>query len=84
MNPLRAIENFLFRLLDRLIGINEPEIYSISLIDEPEFDQITIDEIWATTEWAIDESEPQQMTTDEIMLGILIAKTNIKGDRNDN
>ena len=84
MNPLRAIENFLFGLLDRLIGINEPEIYSISLIDEPEFDQITIDEIWATTEWAIDESEPQQMTTDEIMLGILIAKTNIKGDRNDN
>ena len=78
MNPLRAIENFLFRLLDRLIGINEPEIYSISLIDEPEFDQITVDEIWATTEWAIDESEPQQMTTDEIMLGILIAKTNIK------
>ena len=75
MNPLRAIENFLFGLLDRLIGINEPEIYSISLIDEPEFDQITIDEIWATTEWAIDESEPQQMTTDEIMLGILIARS---------
>jgi hypothetical protein len=54
MNPLRAIENFLFGLLDRLIGIDEPEIYSISLIDEP---------------------EPQQMTIDEIMLGILIAKT---------
>ena len=54
MNPLRVIENFLFRLLDRLIGINQPEIYSISLIDEP---------------------EPQQMTIDEIMLGILIAKT---------
>ena len=75
MKLLRAIENFIFGLLDRLIGIDEPEIYSISLIDEPEFDQITIDEIWATTEWAIDESEPQQMTTDEIMLGILIAKT---------
>ena len=54
MNPLRAIENFIFRLLDRLIGINQPEIYSIPLIDEP---------------------EPQQMTIDEIMLGILIAKT---------
>ena len=54
MNPLRAIENFIFRLLDRLIGINQPEIYSIPLIDEP---------------------EPQQMTNDEIMLGILIAKT---------
>ncbi len=54
MNPLRAIENFIFRLLDRLIGINQPEIYSIPLIDEP---------------------EPQQMTTDEIMLGILIART---------
>ena len=54
MNPLRAIENFIFRLLDRLIGINQPEIYSIPLIDEP---------------------EPQQLTTDEIMLGILIAKT---------
>ena len=75
MKLLRAIENFLFRLLDRLIGIKEPEIYLIPLIDEPEFDQITIDEIWATTEWAIDEPEPQQMTTDEIMLGILIAKT---------
>ena len=75
MKLLRAIENFIFGLLDRLIGIDEPEIYSISLIDEPEFDQITIDEIWATTEWAIDESEPQQMTTDEIMLGILIART---------
>ena len=75
MNLLRAIERFIFRLLDRLIGINQPEIYLIPLIDEPEFDQITIDEIWATTEWAIDESEPQQMTTDEIMLGILIAKT---------
>ena len=54
MNPLRAIENFIFRLLDRLIVINQPEIYSIPLIDEP---------------------EPQQMTTDEIMLGILIART---------
>ena len=54
MNPLRAIENFIFRLLDRLIGITQPEIYSIPLIDEP---------------------EPQQMTIDEIMLGILIAKT---------
>jgi len=54
MKLLRAIENFLFRLLDRLIGINQPEIYSIPLIDEP---------------------EPQQLTTDEIMLGILIAKT---------
>ena len=54
MNPLRAIENFIFRLLDRLIGINQPEIYSIPLIDEP---------------------EPQQMTPDEIMLGILIART---------
>ena len=54
MNPLRAIENFIFRLLDRLIGINQPEIYSIPLNDEP---------------------EPQQMTTDEIMLGILIART---------
>ena len=54
MKLLRAIENFLFRLLDRLIGINQPEIYSIPLIDEP---------------------EPQQMTIDEIMLGILIAKT---------
>jgi len=53
MKLLRAIENFIFKLLDRLIGINEPEIYSIPLIDEP---------------------EPQQMTTDEIMLGILIAK----------
>ena len=53
MNPLRAIENFLFKLLDRLIGFDEPEIYSISLIDEP---------------------EPQQLTIDEIMLGILIAK----------
>lgn len=75
MKLLQAIKNFIFRLLDRLIGINQPEIYLIPLIDEPEFDQITIDEIWATTEWAIDESEPQQMTTDEIMLGILIAKT---------
>ena len=54
MKLLQAIENFLFRLLDRLIGINQPEIYSIPLIDEP---------------------EPQQMTTDEIMLGILIART---------
>tara|TARA_R110002110_G_scaffold382886_2_gene594120 strand:- start:392 stop:580 length:189 start_codon:yes stop_codon:yes gene_type:complete len=54
MKLLRAIENFLFRLLDRLIGINQPEIYSIPLIDEP---------------------EPQQMTTDEIMLGILIARS---------
>ncbi len=54
MKLLQAIENFLFRLLDRLIGINQPEIYSIPLIDEP---------------------EPQQMTIDEIMLGILIAKT---------
>jgi len=54
MNPLRAIENFIFKLLNRLIGFDEPEIYSISLIDE---------------------SEPQQMTTDEIILGILIAKT---------
>ena len=54
MNPLRAIENFIFRLLDRLIGINQPEIYSIPLIDEP---------------------EPQQLTIDEIMLGILIART---------
>ena len=53
MKLLQAIENFLFRLLDRLIGINQPEIYSIPLIDEP---------------------EPQQMTIDEIMLGILIAK----------
>ena len=53
MNPLRAIENFIFKLLDRLIGINQPEIYSIPLIDEP---------------------EPQQLTIDEIMLGILIAK----------
>ena len=53
MKLLRAIERFIFKLLDRLIGINQPEIYSISLIDEPEFDQITID---------------------EIMLGILIAK----------
>ena len=54
MKLLRAIENFLFRLLDRLIGINEPEIYSIPLIDEP---------------------EPQQLTIDEIMLGILIARS---------
>ena len=54
MNPLRAIENFIFGLLDRLIGINEPEIYSIPLIDEP---------------------EPQQLTTDEIMLGLLIARS---------
>ena len=54
MKLLQAIENFLFKLLDRLIGINQPEIYSIPLIDEP---------------------EPQQMTIDEIMLGILIAKT---------
>ena len=54
MNPLRAIENFIFGLLDRLIGIDEPEIYSISLIDEP---------------------EPQQLTIDEIMLGILIPRT---------
>ena len=54
MKLLRAIENFIFKLLDRLIGIKEPEIYSISLIDEP---------------------EPQQMTTDEIMLGLLIART---------
>ena len=54
MKLLRAIENFIFGLLDRLIGIDEPEIYSISLIDEP---------------------EPQQLTIDEIMLGILIAKT---------
>ena len=54
MKLLQAIENFLFKLLDRLIGINQPEIYSIPLIDEP---------------------EPQQMTTDEIMLGILIART---------
>ena len=53
MNPLRAIERFIFGLLDRLIGIDEPEIYSIPLIDEP---------------------EPQQLTIDEIMLGILIAK----------
>jgi len=45
MKLLRAIENFLFRLLDRLIGINQPEIYSISLIDEPEPQQMTIDEI---------------------------------------
>ena len=54
MNPLRAIENFIFRLLDRLIGINQPEIYSIPLIDEP---------------------EPQQKTPDEIILGILLART---------
>ena len=54
MKLLRAIERFIFKLLDRLIGINEPEIYSIPLIDEP---------------------EPQQMTTDEIMLGLLIART---------
>ena len=54
MKLLRAIENFIFGLLDRLIGIDEPEIYSISLIDEP---------------------EPQQLTIDEIMLGILIART---------